>query len=105
MLISEWLASEGHDVCSLRRLDPAPDATVDLVILDLPYPRSSSGETARAVQAAHTIYPRSSVIGMSTQVGRSLGGDSVVARALGVSRLLAKPCSREEMLGAVAAAF
>lgn len=121
MLISEWLTGEGHAVRSLPRHDAATpassttastafsdadvDATVDLVILDLPHPRSRSADTARAVQAVHAACPRSSVIGMSTQFARSLGRDSEVTRALGVSRLLAKPCTREELLGAVAAAL
>ncbi|MDM0113632.1 hypothetical protein QTI66_15850 [Variovorax sp. J22R133] len=104
VLISEWLAGEGHEVLSLPRLDAAPDDTVDLVILDLPEPRSRDGKTARAVQAVRAAFPHSSVIGISAQLGRSLGSDSDAARALGVRRLLAKPCSRDELLGAVAAA-
>ncbi|MDM0036927.1 response regulator [Variovorax sp. J22P271] len=107
VLISEWLASEGHEVRSLMRhggpFDAAADATVDLVVLDLPHPRSRGGDTARAVHAVHDAYPHSSIIGISTQVPRSLGSDSDVARALGVSRLLAKPCTREELLDAVVA--
>ena len=111
VLISEWLNSEGHDVRSLMRhggpfdaaLDAVIDVAVDLVVLDLPHPRSRAEETVRAVQAVHNAYPHSSIIGISTQVPRSLGSDSDVARALGVSRLLAKPCTRDEMLGAVAA--
>ncbi|MGJ7509735.1 hypothetical protein [Variovorax sp. GT1P44] len=103
LLISEWLAGEGHEVRSLQRPAAASDDTVDLVILDLPNPRSRHGETARAVQAVHASYPRAAVIGISTQLGRSLGGNSDAARALGVCRLLAKPCGREELLDAVAA--
>jgi CheY-like chemotaxis protein len=104
VLISEWLAGEGHEVGSLPRPGAAPDDTVDLVILDLPHPRSRGGESARAVQAVHAAYPSAAVIGISTRLGRSLGCESDAARALGVHRLLAKPCSREELLGAVAAA-
>lgn len=106
MLISEWLAGEGHDVRSLPRHDATPDDTVELVILDLPRPRApgiGTTHAALAVQAVHAAFPHSSVIGISTRLGRSLGGDSDVARALGVNRLLAKPCTREELLGAVAA--
>ena len=105
MLISEWLTGEGHDVRSLPRHDATPDDTVELVILDLPHPRAPGTGTAQAVEAVHAAYPHSSVIGISTRLGRSLGGDSDVARALGVNRLLAKPCTREELLGAVAAAL
>ena len=110
VLISEWLRSEGHDVrspsphgVSPDAVDREDDALVDLVVLDLPHPRSTAGETARAVQAVRSAYPRSPIIGISTQAPRSLTSDSDVARALGVSRLLAKPCTREELLGAVAA--
>jgi CheY-like chemotaxis protein len=102
LLISEWLAGEGHEVHSLQRPAAVRDDTVDLVILDLPNPRH--GDSARAVNAVHAAYPAAAVIGISTRLGRSLGGNSDAARALGVDRLLAKPCSREELLGAVAAA-
>lgn len=105
VLISEWLASEGHDVRALPRHGSASDNTVDLVILDLPNPRSRGNETARAVQAVREAYPRAAVIGISTQLGRSLGVDSGAARALGVNRLLAKPGTREELVGAVAEAL
>jgi len=104
LLISEWLASEGHEVRSLRRPAAASDETVDLVILDLPSPRSRQGETERVVRAVHAAYPSAAIVGISTRLGRSLGGNSDAARALGVSRLLAKPCSRDELLDAVAAA-
>ena len=103
MLISEWLTGEGHEVRSLPRHDPAPDDKVELVILDLPHPRAPGTGTTEAVQAVHAAYPHSSVIGISTRLGRSLGGSSDVAQTLGVNRLLAKPCTREELLGAVAA--
>ncbi|MDM0027446.1 hypothetical protein [Variovorax saccharolyticus] len=109
VLISEWLAGEGHQVRSLPRHDAASgtvtDDAVDLVILDLPHPRSRSGEAAHAVQVVHAAYPQAAVIGISTLIGRSLGIDSGASRTLGVSRLLAKPCTREELLGAVAAAL
>ena len=103
MLISEWLAGEGHEVRSLPRRDAASDGAVDLVILDLPHPRSRGAESVRTVQAVRAAYPRAAVIGISTQLGRSLGSDSSAVRALGVGRLLAKPCTRDELLGAVAA--
>jgi CheY-like chemotaxis protein len=103
VLICEWLAGEGHAVRSLPRPGGASDASAKLVILDLPHPRSRIGETASVLRAVQTAYPNAAVIGISTQLARSLDGDSGAARALGVSRLLAKPCTREELLGAVAA--
>ncbi|MDM0005100.1 hypothetical protein QTI51_14630 [Variovorax sp. J22G73] len=107
VLICEWLAGEGHEVRSLPRHGGAAnaptDTTVDLVVLDLPHPRSRAADNLRTVQAVHAAWPHAAVIGISAQLARSLGGDSEVSRALGASRLLAKPCTREELLGAVAA--
>ncbi|MFM9925397.1 response regulator [Variovorax sp. H27-G14] len=104
VLISEWLVSEGHLVRSLPLIGggftTAADATVDLVVLDLPHPRSRSSGSARAV---HVAYPHAAIIGISTQVTRSLDNGSEAARSLGVKRLLAKPFTREELLGAVTA--
>jgi CheY-like chemotaxis protein len=111
VLICEWLAGEGHEVRSLPRHGAAlehakagdADGTVELVVLDLPHPRARRDHNVRAVQAVHAAWPRAAVIGISAQLARSLGGESDVTRALGASRLLAKPCTREELLGAVAA--
>lgn len=107
VLISEWLTSEGHEVRSLSRHNspglgfthPAP---VDLVVLDLPNPRTIGGMATRTVQAAQAAYPHAAIVGISAQITRNLGAESDVSRLLGVSRLLAKPCSREELVGAVA---
>ena len=110
VLISEWLADEGHDVHSLPRQDAASgsasdSAAVDLVILDLPQPRSRRGETARTLKAVHDVFLNAAVIGLTTQLGRSLGGDSDIACALGLNQLLSKPCTRDELVGAVATAL
>lgn len=109
VLISEWLAGEGHEVRSLPRHDTAShtvhDAAVDLVILDLSHLRLRSAETARALKAVHDAFLHATVIGISTQLGRSLSHDSDVAHALGLNRLLSKPCTRDELVGAVATAL
>jgi DNA-binding response OmpR family regulator len=109
MLICEWLAAEGHKVGSASRHDlaraAAPDDAVGLVVLDLPHPRTRAAESASLVQSMREAYPHARVIGISTRLGRSLGSDSVAGRALGVDELLAKPCSRQDLLGAVAAAL
>ena len=101
-LISEWLAAEGHEVISLSRPGGAHGGTVDLVILDLPQLRSHGSEITQVAKEVGVAYPSASVIGISTRLGRSLDARSGAARAFGVDRVLAKPCSREELLGAVA---
>ena len=103
-LICEWLMAEGYRVRGLAAVDgrgsSSGNADVDLVIVNVLNLRSHGAQTLREAQAA---YPRSALIGMSTQLGRSLPGDSALARSLGVRRLVAKPLARDEMLAGVIA--
>ncbi len=101
-LICEWLRGEGYAVRGLPVEEAAPASGADLVIVDVPNLRSRGADTVRAVRAR---YPRSALIGLSTQLGRSLCSDSNSARALGLQRLVAKPCARGELLDAVADAI
>ncbi|SDX87264.1 CheY chemotaxis protein or a CheY-like REC (receiver) domain [Variovorax sp. YR634] len=101
-LICEWLRGEGYAVRGLSLQSAAPALGVDLVIVDVPDFRSRGAQTVHAVR---TRYPHSVLIGLSTQLGRSLHGDSHAARALGLRRLVAKPCARGELLDAVATAI
>jgi CheY-like chemotaxis protein len=102
MLICEWLRGEGYRVLGLSANGAAHVADTDLVIVDVPNFRAQG---TGAVQAVRAAYPHSALIGMSTQLGRSLPSDSDPARALGLRRLLAKPCARGELLDAVADAM
>jgi CheY-like chemotaxis protein len=102
-LIGEWLG-EGYDVRALSSVDASrggPEPCADLVILDLVNLRSQG---VKAIGAVRLRFPAAKVIGMSTQAGRSLGANSETLRGLGLVRLLAKPCEREELLEALAAA-
>jgi DNA-binding response OmpR family regulator len=94
-LVCEWLVQAGYRVVS-------EGDRADLVILDLPNLRAGGAARVRAVQASR---PGVALIGLSTQLGRSLPADSVSARSLGVAALVAKPCRRDELLHAVAAAL
>ena len=91
-LICEWLLGEGYAVLGQG------GAEADLVIVDVPDYRRRGPDIVRAVRARH---PRSALIGLSTQLGRSLRSDSDPARALGLRRFIAKPCTRDELIGAV----
>jgi DNA-binding NtrC family response regulator len=103
-LIGEWLAGEGYEVRALPTVDASrggDDLCAEMVIVDLVNLRSQG---ARAIGAVRARFAGAMVIGMSTQVARSLGANSETLRGLGLVRLLAKPCEREELLEAVAAA-
>jgi|GEM_PF-994843 len=101
-LICEWLLGEGYAVQALPAQGASSGALqsagVDLVIVDVPDLRSAGDRTVRAVRAS---YPQAALIGLSTRLGRSLHSDSNPARALGLRRLVAKPCARGELLQAV----
>jgi DNA-binding NtrC family response regulator len=100
-LIGEWLAGAGHEVRVVATVDAcrcADDASVERVVAALANLRSQGAQAIGAIQAR---FPRAAVIGLSAQIGRSFPQRSETTRALGLVRLLAKPCTREELLEAV----
>lgn len=101
-LLGEWLVAEGYRVVGRPAGDGLREAGVDLLIVDVPNLRTQGADTVRKAQA---MAPLARVIGMSAQLGQSLLPHSPAARSLGVRRLVAKPCSREELLDAVADAI
>lgn len=101
-LLCEWLVDEGYRAVGRAAGDGLREVGISLVIVDVPNLRTHGADTVRKAKA---MYPLAQVMGMSTQLGQSLLPHSSAARSLGVQRLLAKPCSREELLGAVAAAI
>ena len=106
MLLCEWLTAEGHRVDSAPRHDAIraiSAAPVELVVLDLPHPRTDADATAALVRGVREAFGHALVLGISTQLARPLGDGSDVSRALGVKGLLPKPCTRRDLLGAVAA--
>ncbi len=99
-LIGEWLTSAGYRVAPFADAD-ALRGDVALVIVDIANPRLAEVRL-RGVRAS---CPAAALIGLSAQLGRSLPGESASARKLGLHHLLAKPCTRQELLGAVAGAL
>lgn len=94
-LWTEWLFAEGHVVCDPRRLTAAMTSEIDVVLIDLPRLRAGALATIDPVRAS---YPQATLIGLSTQLGASLPRRSATAQELGLHALLAKPCSREELV-------
>src|SRR2546430_2079385 len=97
-LLTEWLTAAGYAVRA-RALRQAPTAeAADLVIVDLYMPREAGADVVRTVQQAH---PGAPVIAISAQFRAGLRRSGCAARALGVSRVIAKPFAREELLSVV----
>lgn len=101
-LIGEWLTQAGYRVNAMKSGATTPTAGVDLVIVDVPRLRAGDALHVRALRAT---YAGAEVIGLSAQLGRSLPGSSDRVRALGLASVLAKPCTRIELLDAVAQAI
>lgn len=99
-LLERWLREGGYAVAvgDLEKLRQhgAAEPPPSLVILDLANPRSAPA-VIRSVQAAHSA----PIIGVSARFRRGLGTSRDAARRLGVCKLLPKPFTREELLGAV----
>ena len=101
-LLAEWLSAEGYRVreAELREIDQGE--AVELVVLDLPRLRLHG---AALVARVRSVCPGAALLGLSTQVQESLPFGSVLVRELGLIALLAKPCSRDELLAAAAQAL
>lgn len=101
-LFCEWLDAAGYRVHGRSARARVVQPGVDLVLVDL-LDRPAKG--AEAVRQVGEIYPAAALIGISTQLGRMLPPDSPQVRALGVAGLVTKPCTRSELLDAVAGAI
>ncbi|MBL8346343.1 MAG: response regulator [Rubrivivax sp.] len=95
-LIEEWLAPEGLSVLTTPVVAMA--AACCLVIVDLPYPRRTGLDSIREVASRHPGVP---IIALSPTIFASVDACGTVSRSLGVDCVLAKPTSRDRLLGAV----
>ena len=101
-LLCEWLAGEGYRVQAYAYVGVTVKTGVDAVVVDLSNLQLQGTEIVRHVKS---LYVGSALIGISTQAGESRASHSGQARALGLARLVPKPCSRLELVTAVAAAI
>ncbi len=103
-LLVEWLVAAGYRVREARLRDIVGGGleTVDLVVFDLPPLLGLRLHGVALVARLQAALPGAALLGLSTQVRESLPPGSILVRDLGLSRLLAKPCSRQELLAAAA---
>jgi DNA-binding response OmpR family regulator len=98
-LLHRWLGEAGFDVkYGSAELAPDDEATFrpDLVIADVPDPRRA-GALIRSLQR-HWQAP---ILLVSARFRRGLARSTATARRFGVSAVLAKPFTREDLLAAV----
>ena len=101
-LIEEWLGAAGHDVIPEHARDARAHAGVDLVVVDIPFPRQGRMSLLERVAAEHPGIP---ILALSSTFFAGIGSNGAVARALGVAGVLPKPVSREGLIAAVADAL
>ena len=99
LLLEEWLRGLGCQV-----VDPAngcASATapeVDLVIVDLPFPRQGGVDLVKRITSRHPATP---IVALSSNFFSRIECCGPVARDLGVDCVLPKPATREAITAAV----
>jgi DNA-binding response OmpR family regulator len=100
-LLAEWLNGAGYTVREATLDAPTAGDNADLVIVDLFMPRYEGADVVRRVQRRH---PHATIVATSARFDAGVRHSWRAARELGAWRLIAKPFSREELLGTVRAA-
>jgi len=97
-LLQEWLYSAGYHVQLAAPPGTEPAGKVDLAIVSIYMPKHAGAHLLQEVQAAH---PRTPLIALSGQFRGGLSSVGTTARSLGVAQVIAKPLTRDALLGAV----
>lgn len=92
-LLAEWLGERG---CAVAR--DARDGRFDLIVADVPDLRGGGARTLRPLAAAH---PGTPILALSSSFLAGVEADAAVAHWLGVAGVLAKPVTRDALLGAI----
>lgn len=96
-LLREWVNSAGHVVRDSTS-DQGAIPRADLVIMSI---SMLKGETQLLIRGMQRIHPGAPVIALSSQARLGLSSNGVLARELGVERVMAKPLARKELITAV----
>jgi DNA-binding response OmpR family regulator len=97
-LLQEWLCGAGYRVQLAAPPGAAPAGKVDLAIVSVYMPKHTGAHLLREVRAAH---PRTPLIALSGQFRGGLSSVGTTAQSLGVSQVIAKPLTRDALLGAI----
>ena len=98
-LLREWLADAGWCVVDpAQRLMNEERVPVQLVLVDLAYPRHGASQVLQRVAHEHAGAP---VLALSATFHASVDPHGELAQALGVGAVLPKPIRRDALLSAV----
>jgi len=95
-LLERWLGEAGYGVVFSAKDHSPAMVKPQLVIADISNP-DSAGATIGTLRAAYSA----PILALSARFRRGLGGSEEAARRLDVCKVLPKPFTREELLGAV----
>jgi CheY-like chemotaxis protein len=95
VLLEEWLSALG---CVVVPDNEAVSQRVDLVLVDVPFPRQGGVDLVQRVASRHPATP---IVALSSTFFSRIECCGPVARALGVDCVLPKPATREAISAAV----
>lgn len=97
-LIEEWLSGAGYSVHVAALLGAQIPGTADLVIVSIYMPKDLGAQLIQEVRAA---YPATPLIALSGQFRCGLSSAGAAAQSLGVAQVIAKPLTRDALLGTI----
>jgi CheY-like chemotaxis protein len=97
-LIEEWLRGAGYRVRGAAPLGAPVPGSTDLVIASVYMPKQGGAQLIQELRAA---YPRTPLIALSGQFRCGLSSAGAAAQSLGVEQVIAKPLTREALLGSI----
>jgi DNA-binding NarL/FixJ family response regulator len=98
VLLEQWLQDLGCEVVAPARDGSAAAPAVDLVIVDLPFPRQGGVDSVKRITSRHPATP---ILALSSNFFSRIECCGPVARDLGVNCVLPKPATREAIAAAV----
>jgi DNA-binding NtrC family response regulator len=97
-LLEEWLCGAGYRIHVTAPLKIEPASRADLLIVSVYMPKRAGAHLLHEIQAAHAGTP---LIALSGQFRGGLSCAGATAQSLGVAQVIAKPLTRDALLGAV----
>lgn len=98
VLLEEWLQGMGCEVVPEPSDASAPAPAVNLVIVDLPFPRQGGVDLVKRITSRHPATP---ILALSSNFFSRIECCGPVARDLGVDCVLPKPATREAIAAAI----
>ena len=97
-LLQEWLCGAGYRIHVATPLGTELAGRADLLIVSVCMPKRAGAHVLHEIQAAH---PGTPLIALSGQFRGGLSSAGATAQFLGVAQVIAKPLTRDALLGAV----